>query len=155
MDSGMKQEAHAGVGCVSSATIATTMRNFSRRDFLRPPSAATVVATSARGFGAVNHQRVFVGSNTDNGILAFDWNAATGALKAAAVSATVPMVDWLVYSPQEDFLYAACEVDTFNGKATGEVASFSVSNGAVQQISAQNSAAKGTCHIGLDRTGRV
>ena len=118
-------------------------------------AAAATIATSARGFGAVNHQRVFVGSNSDNGILAFDWSAATGGLKPAGVAAKIPMVDWLVYSPKEDFLYAACEVDSFNGKATGEVASFSVNDGALQQTSAQNSAAKGTCHVGLDRTGRV
>jgi 6-phosphogluconolactonase len=130
------------------------MRNLSRRDFMKTAAAATI-ATSARGFGAVNHQRVFVGSNSDNGILAFDWSAATGELKPAGVAAKIPMVDWLVYSPKEDFLYAACEVDSFNGKATGEVASFSVNDGALQQISAQNSAAKGTCHVGLDRTGRV
>ena len=144
----------AGVGLVSSATIASTMRNLSRRDFMKTAAAATI-ATSARGFGAVNHQRVLVGSNSDNGILAYDWNGATGELKPAGVAAKIPMVDWLVYSPKEDFLYAACEVDSFNGKATGEVASFSVNDGALQQISAQNSAAKGTCHVGLDRTGRV
>jgi 6-phosphogluconolactonase len=46
-------------------------------------------------------------------------------------------------------------VDSFNGKATGEVASFAVSNGKIAQLSAQNSAAKGTCHLALDRTGRV
>src|ERR1700743_2530490 len=115
------------------------MDNLSRRTFVKTAAGGTI-AVGTRGFGAVNRQRVLVGSNTDNGILAYDWNAATGELKAAGVAAKIPMVDWLVYSPQEEYLYAACEVDSFNGKATGEVASFSVNDGALQQISAENAA---------------
>ena len=117
-------------------------------------SAAALAASS--GFaGAANRQRVLVGSGTANGILAYDWNAATGELVAAGVAAKIDTVDWITYSAGNKFLYVACEVDSFNGKPTGEVAGFSVSNGTLQQVSAQNSAAKGTCHVGLDHTGRV
>ena len=64
-------------------------------------------------------------------------------------------MDWLTWSPDKKYLFAACEVDTFNGKPTGEVASFIVQSGELRPLSAQNSAAKGTCHIALDHTGRV
>lgn len=131
------------------------MRNLSRRKFLKTASAAAVTAAAAQGVAATNRQRVFVGSGTDNGILVYDWDAATGELTAAGVAAHVSTVDWLIYSPDDQYLFAACELDSFNGKPTGEVASFSVSGGALQPLSAENSAAKGTCHIGLDRTGRV
>ena len=117
-------------------------------------SAATLAASTGLAAPA-NRQRVLIGSGTANGILAYDWNAATGELVAAGVAAKIDTVDWITYSPDNKFLYAACEVDSFNGKPTGEVASFSVSNGTLQQISQQNSAAKGTCHVGLDHTGRV
>jgi 6-phosphogluconolactonase len=130
------------------------MRNLSRRNFLKSASAAAIAA-AAQSNAAPNSQRVFVGSGTENGILAYDWDSATGELTAAGVAAHVSTVDWLLYSPDCKYLFAACEVDSFNGKATGEVASFSVHDGALQPISAENSAAKGTCHIGLDRTGRV
>jgi len=96
-----------------------------------------------------------VGSGTQSGILAYDWNSATGELTAAGVAAQISTVDWLTYSPGHWYLFAACEVDNFNGKPTGEVASFRVSNGELHLLSAQNSAAKGTCHVAQDRTGRV
>ncbi len=99
--------------------------------------------------------RVFVGSGTANGILAYDWDPATGELIEAGVGAAISTVDWLTYSSGNKYLFAACEVDSFNGKPTGEVASFAVGNGKLEQLSAQNSAAKGTCHVALDATGRV
>ena len=107
------------------------------------------------GLAAPDAQRVFIGCNNENGILAFDWNADSGELKAAGVAAKIPTVDWLDYSPGHWFLFAACEVDNFNGKPTGEVASFRVRGGVLHPLSAVNSAAKGTCHVAVDRTGRV
>jgi len=130
------------------------MRNLSRRNFLKAASAAAIAA-AAQDNAATNRQSVFVGSGTENGILAYDWNSATGELTAAGVAARVPTVDWLTYSPDEKYIFAACELDSFNGKPTGEVASFSVSEGKLEPLSARNSAAKGTCYVGLDRTGRV
>lgn len=135
------------------------MQKLTRRDFLISASAAALAAASpsiaAKGFGASIRQRVFVGSNTPDGILAFDWDPATGELTSAGVAAKLANVDWITYSPKRDFLYAASEVDSFNGKPTGEVASFMVHNGQLHPLSAQNSAGKGTCHVALDRTGRV
>ncbi|HWG19337.1 MAG TPA: lactonase family protein [Terracidiphilus sp.] len=100
-------------------------------------------------------QRVFIGSNTPDGILAWDWDPATGELKSIGVAAKLANVDWITFSYDRKTLFAASEVDSFNGKPTGEVASYQVNNGKLTQVSAQNSAAKGTCHIALDRTGRV
>lgn len=122
---------------------------------LKSASALAVATAVSPAFAAANRPRVFVGSGTQNGILAYDWNSATGELTAAGVAAQVSTVDWLTYSPGGWYLFAACEVDSFNGKPTGEVASYKVSNGAVHPLSAQNSAAKGTCHVALDATGRV
>lgn len=130
------------------------MGNLSRREFLITASAVTF-ATAALPAFAAGRDRVFVGSGTATGILAYDWDAETGELTAAGVAAQIPTVDWLTYAPGDKYLYAACEVDSFNGKPTGEVASFSVANGELHALSAQNSAAKGTCHIALDHTGRV
>ncbi len=118
-------------------------------------SAVTLAAAASPSFAAARRPRVFVASSTPTGILAYDWDSATGELAAAGVAAPISTVDWITFSPRHDFLYAACEVDSFNGKPTGEVASFSVKNGALAQLSAQNSAAKGTCHAALDHTGHV
>jgi 6-phosphogluconolactonase len=137
------------------------MEKYSRRSFLKTVSAATLAAAVAPSFAVTSllpttrRQRIFVGSNTPDGILAFDWDPASGELTAAGVAAKLANVDWITYSAGREFLYAASEVDSFNGKPTGAVASFSAANGTLKPLSAQNSASMGTCHVALDHTGRV
>ena len=131
------------------------MENLSRRDFLITASAATLAAAAAPSFAASHSQRVFVGSGTPDGILAYDWGPATAELTPVGVAAKLANVDWITLSSDRRLLYAASEVDSFNGKPTGAVASFLVAGGALTQISARNSASAGTCHVALDHTGRV
>jgi 6-phosphogluconolactonase len=131
------------------------MGKLTRRDFLISASAATLAATASHSLAATPIERVFVGSGTPDGILAYDWNPVTGELTPAGVTAKIATVDWIIFSPGREFLYAAAEVDAFNGKPTGEVASFSVRGGELHPLSAQNSASPGTCHVALDHTGRV
>jgi 6-phosphogluconolactonase len=130
------------------------MGKLSRRSFLMKTSAAAL-ASASNSFSASSMQRVFVASGTPSGILSYDWHPATGELTPAGVAAQVSTVDWICFSPDRRFLFAACEVDHFNGKPTGEVASFRVVNGGLESLSAQNSARAGTCHVALDRTGGV
>jgi len=118
-------------------------------------SAATLAATVNQSLAAEPKQRVFIGSNTPDGILAFDWDGVRGELTPAGVAAKIPNVDWMTLSAGREFTYVAAEVDSFNGKPTGEVASFAVSDGKLTPLSAQNSASRGTCHVALDQTGRV
>jgi 6-phosphogluconolactonase len=127
----------------------------SRRAFVKTASAATLAGAALPGIAVARRQRVFVASNTPDGILAFDWDPASAELTPAGVAARISTVDWITFSPRQEYLYAAAEVDTFNGKPTGEVASFRVENGALHPYSAQNSASKGTCHLALDHTGSV
>jgi 6-phosphogluconolactonase len=150
----------AGAFAAQSATILIAMENLSRRDFLLTASAATLASAAMPAHGlppasGSAKQRVFVGSNTANGILAFDWDGETGELASAGVAARLQNVDWIVYSRDRKFLYAASEVDSFNGKPTGGVAGYVVDGGALLPASQQNSAGQGTCHIALDRTGKV
>lgn len=130
------------------------MRNPSRRDVLRTVPAAALLAAS-NGFAVPNTQRVFVASNTPEGIRSFDWNSATGELTHAGVAAKVDNVDWICFSPDRKTIFAAAEVDSFNGKPTGELASLHLSSGKLTQTSAQNSASKGTCHCAIDHTGQT
>jgi 6-phosphogluconolactonase len=123
-------------------------------------SAATLAAAASPSLAVPplagkGRQRVFVGSNTAEGILAYDWDAATGELTAAGVAAKLDRVDWLTYSNDRKFLFAASEVHSFRGKPTGGVVSYRVAGDGIEEISAQNAASVGTCHIALDRTGKV
>ena len=131
------------------------MKKLSRRDFLVTASAATFAAAASPGLAAPHRQRVFVGSNTPDGILAYDWDPVSAELSPAGLAAKLANVDWITLSIDHKYAFVASEVDSFNGKPTGEVASFSLKNGELHPLSAQNSAANGTCHVALDQTGRV
>jgi 6-phosphogluconolactonase len=98
---------------------------------------------------------VYVGSGTSQGILAYSWNPSTGELLAEGIAAPLPNATWITFSAGHEFLFAASEADSFNGKPTGEVSSFKVQNGALHPLSARNSAGVGTCHVALDHSGRV
>ncbi len=98
-------------------------------------------------------QRVFVASHTADGILAFDWDPLAAELIRVGVAAKAPNVAWLAKSGS--FVYSASELDTFEGKPTGEVASFRLHDGELRQLSARNSASTGTCHVAVDATGRM
>jgi 6-phosphogluconolactonase len=136
------------------------MDKLTRRNFLLTASAATLAAAAAPSLAATlapatGPQRVFVGSGTPEGILAYDWNPATGDLALAGVAAKLASVSWITYSRGNQFLFAAAEGKNFKGKTSGVAASFRVVNGELQPLSEQNSASVGTCHVALDRTGRV
>jgi 6-phosphogluconolactonase len=138
------------------------MRNPTRRQFLKTASA-TIAAIATPNILRVAAQgqaktRVLIGSHGDNGILAYDWDPETAALTPAGVAAKIPKVAWLATTDgtgSSKFVFSASELDTFNGKPTGEVASFQVAGGDLQPISARNSAGTGTCHVAADHTGRM
>jgi 6-phosphogluconolactonase len=137
------------------------MGKINRRDFLLTSSAATIAAASrsqlalAKSAAGTRHRRVFVGSGGDNGIFAYDWDPVSGVLQAQGVAAKVPKVAWLTFSHEHQYVYAAAELDLFNGKPTGEVASFRVENGKLHPLSAENSAGVGTCHVAVDPTSSM
>ena len=131
------------------------MTKLSRRDFLLSASAATFAVAASPSLAASSRQRVFIGSGTPDGILAYDWNPLDGELTPAGVAANLPHAAWIALSPDRKFLYAASEVDSYNGKPTGAAASFGIENGTLHPLSAQNSAGVGTCHVAVDQTGRV
>ncbi len=138
-------------------SIAMTLNT--RRDFLMLASTVTLGAISMpdtlRGVapGSARRGRVFIASHTPDGILAFDWDAASATLTPAGVAAKVPSVAWLALS--NGFVFSASELDTFDGKPTGEVASFRLVDGGLHPLSVRNSAGTGTCHVAVDATGRM
>jgi len=137
------------------------MKKLNRRDFLLTASAATLAtagsrfAAAAAGAAGTLRKLVLIGSNGPDGILAYEWDAATGELTAKGAAAQVANVAWLALSPEKKYVYSASELDLFNGKPTGEVASFRVQNGELPPLSAENSAGVGTCHVAVDQTGQM
>ncbi len=135
------------------------MRHITRREFFGNASGAALAVLTARGLlraaAPTRRERVFVGASAPDGVLAYDWDPATATLTPAGVAAKVPNVDWLALSQGHEFVYSASELDSFEGKPTGEVASFRLAGGELQPLSARNSAGTGTCHVAVDATGHV
>ena len=118
-------------------------------------ASAATLAASPSSFASTARRRVFIASGAPDGILAYDWNPDAAELAPAGVAAPISTIDWIAFSPNRKYVYAASEVESFHGKPTGAVASFRLENGKLQQVSAQNSASKGTCHCAVDHTGGV
>ena len=146
--------------------MASVMKNTTRREFLSIASAsATAAALAGPGLlhsaepGAKLSSRrvpVLIGSHGADGILTYFWNPATGDLKPGLRNNSVSSVAWLAFSHGHEFVYSASELDTFEGKPAGEVASFRLAeDGSVRQLSARNSAGTGTCHVAVDATGQM
>ncbi len=132
----------------------------SRREFLVTASAATAATAIAPkiALGSAptpKRTRVFIGSHTPTGILAYDWDPATAVLAPAGVAYDTPQVAWLAFSGGKRYMYSASELAEFDGKPTGEVGSYVVEDGMLHQLSARNSAGKGTCHVAVDHTGSM
>src|SRR5271170_7585455 len=107
------------------------MAQQSRRSFLMSASAATFAAAASSSHASPPRQRVFIASGAPDGILAYDWDPTTAELAPAGVAAKISTIDWITFSPDRKYIYAASEVDSFNGKPTGAVASFSVAGGSL------------------------
>jgi 6-phosphogluconolactonase len=142
----------------------SAMQNLNRRQFLVAASAAALATSSSLasaapddkpGAAGSHPRRVFLGSGSSNGILVCDFDPATGELTPPTVVSSVPKVAWLAFAHQEQFLYSASELDMFNGQPTGEVAGFRVEGGKLDPITTANSAGVGTCHVAIDRTGKM
>ena len=103
-------------------------------------------------------KRILVGSGgKQDGILGFAWDAKTGVLTPEGIAAEVSHSTWLGLSPDKRHLYVACELEQFEGKPTGAVASFAVASGVgkLKEISQVASMGRGTCHLAIDHTGKV
>jgi len=141
-----------------SATPANSA--ITRRSFLHGAAALSLSAsTVAEAFIApppvLAPKQILVGSGTPDGILAFAWDAATGALTPEGIAAPISHSTWLQISPDRRYLYVACELEEFQGKPTGSVASFALNNGKLSPISNVAAQGKGTCHLTTDHTGHV
>jgi 6-phosphogluconolactonase len=124
--------------------------------------ASTLPGTKLFAAPAPAPKRILVGSDTNDGILSFAWDPATGSLTPEGIAAKISQSTWIALSPaispatspDKRYLYVACELDVFEGKPTGAVGSFKLEAGKLTPISLVPSEGKGTCHLNIDRSGR-
>jgi 6-phosphogluconolactonase len=145
----------------------TNHREPSRRDFL----AASVVGlvglarSSAiptwREDSKLESQLLYVGTYTDGGrregIYLVHMDRRSGALKPVGSVDAGANPSFLAIHPNGRVLYAANEVEKYNGKASGAVSAFAIArdNGALTRLGEQPSEGGAPCFVSVDRSGRV
>jgi len=113
----------------------------------------------ARAQGGKGGWIAYIGTYTRNkskGIYAFRFQPATGEVTEIGLVAETPSPSFLVVHPNQRFLYAANELDSFQGQKTGAVSAFSIdpATGRLKLLNQQSSKGSGPCHVAMDKAGK-
>lgn len=114
----------------------------------------------AHGERKANRRWLLVGTQThkdSKGIYSYDWNPATGELQGGDLAAASDNPTFLALDPAASYLYAANELDEFEGQKSGAVSAFAVDRGArkLRAINQVASLGAGTCNVSVDALGRA
>ncbi len=132
--------------------------SLSRRELLAIPGLFAIAAAGETRVFA-SERVVYIGTytgETSRGIYAFRFDDSTGALTPLGLVAETPSPSFLTASANGRFVFAVNELQSFEGAASGSVASFAADpvTAKLTKISVQPSRGAGPCHLALDRTGR-
>ncbi|MGB7136569.1 MAG: lactonase family protein [Acidobacteriaceae bacterium] len=96
-------------------------------------------------------------SGSSRGIYGASWDAATGEIHDAALAAASDNPTFLALSPDGKHLYAANEISSFGGRASGAVSAFEVDAAALRlkPINQVPALGTGTCFVSVDHIGRA
>ncbi|MBT9331787.1 lactonase family protein [Paracidobacterium acidisoli] len=132
-----------------------------RRDFIRGALAVPVAACFPWKNAAAEPKRtiLFAGtqtSGTSKGIYAYHWNAAQGEPVLAGLAAESNNPTFLAIDPARKFLYAANELNQFEGQRSGAVSSFAIdlATAKLKPLNQITALGPGTCHVSTDHEGR-
>ncbi|MDQ2835224.1 MAG: lactonase family protein [Acidobacteriota bacterium] len=134
------------------------MPQITRRGFLYA-SAATAIASRTAAAQADHGHLLLVGTQTSassKGIYAYRFNPATGELHQVALAAETKNPTFLTLAPDRKTVFAADEVDHFDGKTSGAISSYTLdrANTRLTPINQVATGGGGTCHVATDHTGR-
>src|SRR5438552_415284 len=101
---------------------------------------------------------VYIGTYTQRGskgIYLSELDTKTGELTTPSLAAETKDPTFLAIHPNHKFLYAANEIDNFQGRPEGAVTAYSIDSktGNLTLINQQSSRGKGPCHLIVDRSG--
>ncbi len=137
------------------------MQKLSRRTFVQKASTVSFAAHPlfAAAGNLSSDQLLLVGTQTaatSKGIYAYNFNIATGDLKQIGLATEADNPTFLALAPDGKILYAANELDQFEGKKSGAVSSFTLDRrtAKLSKINQVASLGDGTCHVSVDHTGR-
>src|SRR5947209_3512327 len=109
--------------------------------------------------GAKGEWLAYIGTYTrqkSKGIYAYRFAPATGKLTSIGLVGETVNPSFLAIHPNQRFLYAANEVNTFEGQQAGSISAFAIdrSSGQLKALNQVSSKGTGPCHVALDHTGK-
>lgn len=133
-----------------------------RREFLG--AAAISPAVMKKWWSSVGKESkrrlLLVGTQTGSGskgIYAYHWEPEQGSLQAAGLAVESNNPTYLALDPDGKYLYAANELDNFDGTKSGAVSAFEVDVAAakLKPINEVSALGAGTCNVTVDHIGRA
>lgn len=139
-------------------------QGLSRRRFLKGAAVAPIAAQewfNKAGKASSKRRLLFVGTqtvggSTSKGIYSYHWDPDKGKLENQLLAAESDNPTFLAVDPQARFLYAANELDEFEGEKGGAVSSFEIDHASakLKPVNKMRSLGAGTCMVTVDRIGR-
>lgn len=116
--------------------------------------------TVALGVAADTDYLVYYGTYTgpnSKGIYVSRFDGRTGKLSAPELAGEAANPSFIAVHPNGKYLYAASEVNSFDGKRTGAVAAFAIdkATGKLAPINTVPAGGTGTCFVSVAPSGRV
>jgi 6-phosphogluconolactonase len=137
------------------------MTQISRRGFFYGAAASSLSMRSsfAQAKRLNASQLLLIGTQTgetSKGIYAYSFDPATGTLKQIGLAVAADNPTFLALAPNGKTVFAANELDDYEGRKGGAVSSFSLNRKAAKLVKVSESATQGagTCHVAVDHTGR-
>ncbi|QNI35075.1 lactonase family protein [Alloacidobacterium dinghuense] len=123
-------------------------------------AANTWWAEAKTATNAQDSRLMFAGTQTgvsSKGIYAFRWDPSNGELKELGLAVESDNPTFIALSPDGKHLYAANEIDQYEGTKSGSVSGFTIDRAGAKltHINTVSSAGAGPCHVSVDQTGRA
>ncbi|HSY68681.1 MAG TPA: lactonase family protein [Edaphobacter sp.] len=137
------------------------MKLINRRGFVFGSAALSLVGRRGLvpGERAGGGELLLVGTQTaatSKGIYAYSFEAETGELKALGWAAEADNPTFLAIAPNGRTVMVANELDTYQGRSSGGVSSYTLDRAGARltKVNEVASFGGGTCHVAFDHTGR-
>jgi 6-phosphogluconolactonase len=137
------------------------LKRISRREFILGSAAFSVAGRAGFGLakGVGGGRLLLVGtqtSGTSKGVYSYTFDSAMGELGARALAAEADNPTFLALAPNGRTVLVANELDTYEGKSSGAVSSYTLdrTNARLTKVNEVASQGGGTCHVAFDHTGR-
>jgi len=116
-------------------------------------------ARGSEGSRTMSNYLVYIGTYTgpkSQGIYVYKFAAATGKLTPLGLAAESTNPTFLAIHPNHRYLYAANEINNFDGQKSGSVSAFSIDRktGKLTLLNIVASGDPGSCHLVVDKTGK-